>query len=30
MELTEAGALVPEISTAALVAHHPEARYFSA
>ncbi len=30
MELTEAGALVPEISTAALVVHHPEARYFSA
>ncbi|MEE8595147.1 MAG: vitamin B12 dependent-methionine synthase activation domain-containing protein, partial [Gemmatimonadota bacterium] len=29
MELTEAGALVPEISTAALVVHHPEARYFS-
>ena len=24
-----AGALVPEISTAALVVHHPEARYFS-
>ncbi len=30
MELTEAGALVPELSTAALVVHHPEARYFSA
>ena len=30
MELTEAGALVPEVSTAALVVHHPEARYFSA
>jgi 5-methyltetrahydrofolate--homocysteine methyltransferase len=29
MELTEAGALVPELSTAALVVHHPEARYFS-
>ncbi|MEJ2371227.1 MAG: vitamin B12 dependent-methionine synthase activation domain-containing protein, partial [Gemmatimonadales bacterium] len=29
MELTEAGALVPEISTAALIVHHPEARYFS-
>jgi len=30
MELTEAGALVPELSTAALVVHHPEAKYFSA
>ncbi|MDX1661051.1 MAG: methionine synthase [Gemmatimonadota bacterium] len=29
MELTEAGALVPELSTAALVVHHPEAKYFS-
>ena len=29
MELTEPGALVPELSTAALVVHHPEARYFS-
>ena len=29
MEVTEAGALVPELSTAALVVHHPEARYFS-
>ena len=29
MELTVAGALVPEVSTAALVVHHPEARYFS-
>ncbi len=29
MELTEAGVLVPELSTAALVVHHPEARYFS-
>ncbi|MGM0669897.1 MAG: vitamin B12 dependent-methionine synthase activation domain-containing protein, partial [Gemmatimonadota bacterium] len=28
MELTEAGALVPELSTAALVVHHPQARYF--
>ena len=27
--LTEAGALVPELSTAALVVHHPRARYFS-
>jgi 5-methyltetrahydrofolate--homocysteine methyltransferase len=30
MSFTEAGALVPELSTAALVVHHPEARYFSA
>jgi 5-methyltetrahydrofolate--homocysteine methyltransferase len=30
MELTELGALVPELSTAALVVHHPEARYFTA
>ena len=30
MELTEAGALVPELSTAALVVHHPGAKYFSA
>ncbi len=29
MELTEAGALVPELATAALVIHHPEAKYFS-
>jgi 5-methyltetrahydrofolate--homocysteine methyltransferase len=29
MDLTEAGALVPELSTAALIVHHPEARYFS-
>lgn len=29
MDLTEAGALVPELATAALVVHHPEARYFS-
>jgi 5-methyltetrahydrofolate--homocysteine methyltransferase len=29
MALTEAGALVPELSTAAMVVHHPEARYFS-
>ena len=29
LDLTEAGALVPELSTAALVVHHPEARYFS-
>ncbi len=29
MELTEAGALLPELSTAALVVHHPEARYFT-
>ncbi|MFW6202273.1 MAG: vitamin B12 dependent-methionine synthase activation domain-containing protein, partial [Gemmatimonadota bacterium] len=30
MELTEAGALVPELSTAAIVMHHPECKYFSA
>ena len=30
LEVTEAGALVPELSTAALVVHHPEAKYFSA
>ncbi|HSL71156.1 MAG TPA: dihydropteroate synthase, partial [Longimicrobiales bacterium] len=30
MELTELGALVPELSTAALVVHHPDAKYFSA
>lgn len=30
MDLTEAGSLVPELSTAALVVHHPEAKYFSA
>ena len=30
MELTEAGALVPELATAAIVVHHPEAKYFSA
>jgi len=29
LELTEAGGLVPELSTAALVVHHPQARYFS-
>ena len=29
LELTEAGMLVPELSTAAIVVHHPEARYFS-
>jgi len=29
MDLTEAGALVPELSTAALVVHHPDAKYFS-
>jgi 5-methyltetrahydrofolate--homocysteine methyltransferase len=28
MDVTEAGALVPELSTAALVVHHPEAKYF--
>jgi 5-methyltetrahydrofolate--homocysteine methyltransferase len=30
LDLTEAGALVPELTTAALVVHHPEAKYFSA
>jgi 5-methyltetrahydrofolate--homocysteine methyltransferase len=30
MELTDAGALVPELSTAAIVIHHPDAKYFSA
>lgn len=30
MELTTAGALVPELSTAALVVHHSEAKYFGA
>ena len=30
MNLTDAGALVPELSTAALVVHHPQAKYFSA
>ncbi len=30
MELTGAGALVPELSTAAIVVHHPDAKYFSA
>ena len=29
MELTEAGALIPELATAALVVHHPQAKYFS-
>jgi 5-methyltetrahydrofolate--homocysteine methyltransferase len=29
MELTEAAALVPELATAALVVHHPDAKYFS-
>jgi len=28
MDVTEAGALVPELSTAAIVVHHPEAKYF--
>jgi 5-methyltetrahydrofolate--homocysteine methyltransferase len=28
MDVTEAGALIPELSTAALVVHHPGARYF--
>ncbi|MGK7313564.1 MAG: homocysteine S-methyltransferase family protein [Candidatus Longimicrobiales bacterium M2_2A_002] len=30
MELTGAGALVPELSTAAIEIHHPDAKYFSA
>jgi 5-methyltetrahydrofolate--homocysteine methyltransferase len=29
MDLTGAGALIPELSTAALVVHHPQAKYFS-
>jgi 5-methyltetrahydrofolate--homocysteine methyltransferase len=29
MELTESGQLVPEQSTAAIIIHHPEARYFT-
>jgi 5-methyltetrahydrofolate--homocysteine methyltransferase len=29
MELTDFGALIPELATAALVVHHPEAKYFS-
>ena len=29
MDVTEAGALIPELSTAAIVVHHPEAKYFS-
>jgi 5-methyltetrahydrofolate--homocysteine methyltransferase len=29
MDVTAAGALVPELSTAAIVVHHPEAKYFS-
>jgi 5-methyltetrahydrofolate--homocysteine methyltransferase len=29
MDVTDAGALVPELSTAAIVVHHPEAKYFS-
>jgi 5-methyltetrahydrofolate--homocysteine methyltransferase len=29
VDVTEAGALAPELTTAALVVHHPEARYFS-
>jgi 5-methyltetrahydrofolate--homocysteine methyltransferase len=28
MDVTSAGALVPELSTAAIVVHHPEAKYF--
>jgi len=29
MTLTEAYQLVPEQSTAAIIVHHPEAKYFS-
>jgi 5-methyltetrahydrofolate--homocysteine methyltransferase len=29
VDVTDAGALVPELTTAAMVVHHPEARYFS-
>ncbi|MGH7466803.1 MAG: methionine synthase [Longimicrobiales bacterium] len=29
MDVTELGALVPELTTAALIVHHPEAKYFS-
>jgi 5-methyltetrahydrofolate--homocysteine methyltransferase len=29
VDVTEAGALDPELTTAAIVVHHPEARYFS-
>ncbi len=29
VDVTEAGALVPELTTAAVVVHHPEAKYFS-
>jgi 5-methyltetrahydrofolate--homocysteine methyltransferase len=29
VDVTEAGALVPELTTAAIVVHHPEAKYFS-
>jgi 5-methyltetrahydrofolate--homocysteine methyltransferase len=29
IDVTEAGALVPELTTAALVVHHPEAKYFT-
>jgi cobalamin-dependent methionine synthase I len=29
MDVTDAGALVPELSTAAIAVHHPEAKYFS-
>jgi hypothetical protein len=30
MQLTEGWSLVPELATAAIVVHHPEAKYFSA
>ena len=29
VNVTEAGALDPELTTAAIVVHHPEAKYFS-
>jgi 5-methyltetrahydrofolate--homocysteine methyltransferase len=29
LQVTDAGALVPELTTAALVVHHPEAKYYS-
>jgi len=29
LALTEAGVMVPELSTAALVVHHPQAKYYS-
>ncbi len=29
MDLTEAGALIPELATAALIVHHTTAKYYS-